>query len=745
MMEAEDHNDHSQEFDEDPQDGNEHTQGKKMLPPPLGVFETREILLKHVRDFALTQGYMVSIKDSSRDRYVTISCDRGGVYRKRLKTDENMRQRKTPSRLTNCPFEVVGKKDDDVWILTIKCGEHNHEPSKEMSDHPSCRRFTEEEMLLIRDMTVAGKRPRQILKALKQRNPSLVSDSRNVYNVKAKIRREMLSGKKMEPSSSSSTATNGVVTSGSAVELTQVKTLLQNGVVLTGCSSHAYLENEAVHQTKALAAELCCHFYTLGWFSGTGGSISIKVHDDSLPNSHQLIVMSPSGVQKERMVAEDMYVLSSDGLILSTPTFKPYPHQHPKCTDCAPIFMKVYEMCDAGAVIHSHGIEACIVTMMNPFSKEFRITHMEMIKGIQGHNYHDELVLPIIENTAHEGELTESITAVIRAYPKATAVLVRNHGVYIWGDSWISAKTQAECYHYLFNAAIKLHQLGLDWSTPSHATIRNVNGVWGCGMNFNRGLKAGSLSFDYMIEPLQHCILLDIEGTTTSRSFVSNILFAYAHDNVGKHLAATYDTEETQDDINLLRSQIQNDLDQGVVGAVPVPPDYVGKEFVIASLVANVESMIKADRIVTALKQLQGHIWRNGFQSNELVGAVFDEVPEALERWQAAGIKVYIYSSDSREAQQLLFANSNYGDLRKYFCGYFDTTVGKKDETHSYIDILRTVGVDRPADMLFVTDVFQEAVAARAAGLEVIIPIRPGNKPLPEHHGFRMVESLLEI
>lgn len=86
---------------------------KKMLPPPVGTFQTPEELLKHVRDFALTQGYMGSIKDSSKDRYVTIACDKGGVYGKRLKNGENMRQRKTASRLTNCPFEVVGKKDDD--------------------------------------------------------------------------------------------------------------------------------------------------------------------------------------------------------------------------------------------------------------------------------------------------------------------------------------------------------------------------------------------------------------------------------------------------------------------------------------------------------------------------------------------------------------------------------------------------------------------------------------------------------
>ncbi|KAL7185484.1 hypothetical protein ACSBR2_027432 [Camellia fascicularis] len=726
------------------QNPNEHAEQNKMLPPPLGTFQTREELLKHVRDFALTQGYMVSIKDSSKDRYVTISCDRGGLYRKRLKAGENMRQRKAPSRLTNCLFEVVGKKDDDLWTLTIKHGEHNHEPSKSVSDHPSCRRFTEEEVLIIREMSSAGKRPRQILKVLRQRNPNLVSDSRNVYNVKAKIRREMSSGKKLEFESPS--MSSGVVNMNNVMGLGATREqMIANGVAMGESIGQAYLESDAVKETRALVSELCRHFYTLGWVLGTRGSITIKVHDDSIPKSHQLIVMSPSGVQKERMVPEDMYVLSSDGFILSSPRLKPYPHNPLTCTDCAPLFLKAYEMRNAGAVIHSHGMESCLVTMIHPFSKEFKITHMEMIKGIQGHGYHDELVVPIIENTAHEGELIESLTEAIRAYPKTTAVLVRNHGVFIWGDSWISAKTQAECYHYLFDAAIKLHQLGLDWSTPSHGFVRNVNGTCSCGVNMIRGLKAGTLGIDYMIEPLQRCILLDIEGTTTPMSFVTGVLFPYVNNNLVKHLAASYDCDETQHDISLLRSQIQSDLKQGIAGSVPVAPDYMGKEMVIETLAANVEAMIHANRKVTALEQLQGHIWRTGFQSNELAGVVFDDVPEALERWHALGIKVYVYSSDSREAQQLLFANSNYGDLRMYLCGFFDTTIGSKRDTRSYVEILRTVGVDRPADMLFVTNIVQEAESARAAGLEVMISIRPGHRPLPENHGFRTIESLLEI
>ncbi|KAL0362678.1 UNVERIFIED_CONTAM: putative bifunctional methylthioribulose-1-phosphate dehydratase/enolase-phosphatase E1 1 [Sesamum calycinum] len=187
-----------------------------------------------------------------------------------------------------------------------------------------------------------------------------------------------------------------------------------------GTTSQAYLESSRVKEI----------------------SITVKVHDDSVPKPEQLVVMSPSGVQKERMMEEDMYVLSPSGSVLYEPLAKPWPYKPPKCSDCGPLFMKAYEMRNAGAVIHSHGMESCLVTMLDPSAKEFRITHMEMIKGIQGHGYYDELVVPIIENTAHERELTDSLAEAIKAYPKTTAVLVRNHGIYIWGDSWISAKTQ---------------------------------------------------------------------------------------------------------------------------------------------------------------------------------------------------------------------------------------------------------------------------------------------------------------
>ncbi|XP_042024620.1 probable bifunctional methylthioribulose-1-phosphate dehydratase/enolase-phosphatase E1 1 [Salvia splendens] len=268
--------------------------------------------------------------------------------------------------------------------------------------------------------------------------------------------------------------------------------------------------------------------------------------------------------------------------------------------------------------------------------------------------------------------------------------------------------------------------------------------VLGTSRNTPVTAKAGTSSNG--IAPTRRCIVLDIEGTTTPISFVTDVLFPYARDNVGKHLELTYDTAETQDDIELLRAQVLEDVEKNVVGAVPIPT-HGDREEVIASVVANVQAMIKADRKITSLKQLQGHIWRTGFRSNEIEAVVYNDVPEALEKWRAMGLKVYIYIFEwgSRLAQRLIFGNTNYGDLRKYLCGFFDTTIGNKKETKSYQEISESLGVDDPSQILFVTDVYQEATAAKAAGLEVIISIRPGNGPLPENHGFQTTNSLSEM
>ena len=225
-------------------------------------------------------------------------------------------------------------------------------------------------------------------------------------------------------------------------------------------------------------------------------------------------VVAPSGVQKERMAASDLFVLDPQGNVLEQPETRPPPYKAPKLSECYPLFQQVsaplifvklgqyfdstesnycilvnalccsllfsvlrgdskvlqaFNLRDAGAVMHSHSVNAVLATLLDEGS-EFRVTNLEMIKvlfwlccwqmhlrpfvqprydrqvyytqGIQGHGYYDTLCIPIIENTARECELTASLREAIIKYPKTSAVLVRRHGVYVWGKDWIQAKTQ---------------------------------------------------------------------------------------------------------------------------------------------------------------------------------------------------------------------------------------------------------------------------------------------------------------
>lgn len=197
---------------------------------------------------------------------------------------------------------------------------------------------------------------------------------------------------------------------------------------------------------RDLICDLARSFYDLGWVSGTGGGICIR--------EGERVFIAPSGVQKERMRPEDMFVLALDGAVLERPadaSLKP--------SECTALFLAAMRLRGAGAVIHSHSIHAMLATLL--FTAEFSVSHLEMIKGIEGHGYHDRLVVPIIDNTARECDLAASLEQAILAYPRTHAVLVRRHGVYIWGRDWIHAKTQAECYDYLFRAAVDMRRMGI--------------------------------------------------------------------------------------------------------------------------------------------------------------------------------------------------------------------------------------------------------------------------------------------
>ncbi len=200
-------------------------------------------------------------------------------------------------------------------------------------------------------------------------------------------------------------------------------------------------------------------------------------------------------------------------------------------------------------------------------------------------------------------------------------------------------------------------------------------------------------------------ILLDIEGTTTPISFVHDVLFPYAR----THLALD------AHDRAALAQEYELDRDR--------PASF--------DAVAYVHWLMDRDRKSTALKALQGKLWRRGYEAGELRSIVYDDVPRALARWTEP---IAIYSSGSIEAQHLLFRYSNHGDLTPFIASYFDTTTGPKRAAASY----RAIGTGT-----FISDIVEELAAAEEAGFTPVLSVRAGNAPVPPH-SFRTIHSFDE-
>ncbi|XP_068948600.1 enolase-phosphatase E1 isoform X1 [Petaurus breviceps papuanus] len=243
------------------------------------------------------------------------------------------------------------------------------------------------------------------------------------------------------------------------------------------------------------------------------------------------------------------------------------------------------------------------------------------------------------------------------------------------------------------------------------------------------------------VPPEVTVILLDIEGTTTPIAFVKDTLFSYVRENVKDYLHAHWGEEECQQDA---------EEDSHLDGVVLIPPrsdhGVDDTEQMIQAVVDNVYWQMSLDRKTPALKQLQGHIWRAAFAAGTVKAEFFEDVVPAIRKWRQAGMKVYVYSSGSVEAQKLLFGYSTEGDILELFDGHFDTKIGHKIESESYKRIATSIGCS-PNNILFLTDVTREANAAEEADVHVAVVVRPGNAGLTddEKSYFSLITSFNEL
>jgi enolase-phosphatase E1 len=233
-------------------------------------------------------------------------------------------------------------------------------------------------------------------------------------------------------------------------------------------------------------------------------------------------------------------------------------------------------------------------------------------------------------------------------------------------------------------------------------------------------------------------ILLDIEGTACSVSYVYDVLFPYARRELPGFLRRHWRESALMHACELLAHDV------GVPDASAWLGSKAATQEAIGSIVEEVERLMDADVKATGLKELQGLIWKEGYARGDLRSQVFPDVPRCLAAWQSASMDVRIFSSGSAEAQVSFFSHTEYGDLETFLNGHYDTTTGSKKEAASYLAIAADMCLE-PRLILFISDVTAELDAARAAGMHTGLTDRPGNAPVAAGHGHPVIASFSEI
>ena len=235
-------------------------------------------------------------------------------------------------------------------------------------------------------------------------------------------------------------------------------------------------------------------------------------------------------------------------------------------------------------------------------------------------------------------------------------------------------------------------------------------------------------------------VVLDIEGTTTPISFVYDTLFPYARTHLRSFLESRSTSGLLAEVDRQLREEHAADVARGD-SPPPLPADVSSGNAV--DLEPYVLWLMDRDRKSPGLKLLQGLIWQRGFADGTLRGEIFPDVAPALDRWRSREIDVAIYSSGSVLAQRLIFGHTPSGDLTPRISQFFDATIGPKRSADSYRHIASELHRS-PNELLFLSDVHAELLAASAAGFKTMLCVRPGN-PEPPREGEVIVETFDDI
>ncbi|MCY7675245.1 methylthioribulose 1-phosphate dehydratase [Bacillus safensis] len=180
------------------------------------------------------------------------------------------------------------------------------------------------------------------------------------------------------------------------------------------------------------------------WFFGTSGNLSIKVSDDPIT-----FLVTASGKDKRKETNEDFVLVNAAG--------QPHDPNEPLRPSAETLLHTyVYERTEAGCCLHVHTIDNNVMSELYGDKGEIRFKGNEIIKALGYWEEDAEVSIPIIENPAHIPHLAEQFAKHLTLEASSGAVLIRNHGITVWGKTAFEAKRVLEAYEFLFSYHLKL-------------------------------------------------------------------------------------------------------------------------------------------------------------------------------------------------------------------------------------------------------------------------------------------------
>ncbi|MDF0729058.1 methylthioribulose 1-phosphate dehydratase [Cytobacillus sp. S13-E01] len=180
------------------------------------------------------------------------------------------------------------------------------------------------------------------------------------------------------------------------------------------------------------------------WFYGTSGNLSIKVGNNPLT-----FLVSASGKDKRKRTDEDFLLVDHKGESIEQTHLKPSAETL--------LHVEIYSRTNAGCSLHVHTIDNNVISELYGEEGAAVFKGQEIIKALGRWEENAEIRIPIITNHANIPTLADELASYVEG--DAGAVLIRNHGITVWGRTAFEAKKHLEAYEFLFSYHVKLLSL----------------------------------------------------------------------------------------------------------------------------------------------------------------------------------------------------------------------------------------------------------------------------------------------